>query len=410
MNEFDSTGSNTAEYPERRSRPQRRPLDELTLSVVLPVYNERTVLPTLLERVVAAVEPLVGRMEVIFVNDGSRDGSGQVLDDLASRRDDVRVLHFTRNFGHQAAVQAGLTTATGDVVVLMDSDLQDDPAAVAGMLARWQAGYDVVYATRMKRKENPLKRLLFASFHRLLAAISSTPIPTDAGNFSLMDRRVVDQIVHLGERDRYLPGLRAWVGFRQTGIAVERGARYDLRPRVSLRGLWQLAKTAIFSFSSMPLKFFSLIGYGALVVFFGVAAFSLYFKLFTTLAIPGWTSYVLIASFFGAVNALGIAVLGEYVVRIYDQVRQRPLYLVDRAVNVAPWYDSPPPSYEAPQRDASADSFSGNALEAYSALLDEAQELLSQGGMNEDAAASIGPKRGIPLNIVRPGDGDEEGT
>jgi dolichol-phosphate mannosyltransferase len=212
--------------------------------------------------------------------------------------------------------------------------MQDSPEALQRFLLQWQAGYDVVYAVRRDRPEGIWKRILFSGFHRLLSTIADTNVPTGAGNFSLIDARVVDEIVRLGERDRYLPGLRSWVGFKQIGIEVRRLPRYDNRPRVSLRGLWRLAKTAIFSFSTFPLFLFTLIGYSALAVFAGLSAFTLFCKLFTSLAIPGWTSNVLVASFFGAVNALGISMLGEYVARIYDQVRGRPMYLVDRAVNM----------------------------------------------------------------------------
>jgi glycosyltransferase involved in cell wall biosynthesis len=313
-------------------RPQRA---ETLVSVVLPVFNEVRVLKTLLGRVRQALAALGVRSEIIFVDDGSTDGSARLLGQMAARSEQVRVIHFSRNFGHQAAVQAGLRFARGHAVVLMDSDLQDAPEAIGRLLDAWRAGNDVVYALREKRKERAWKRLLFAGFHRLLAAVSTTSIPPDAGNFSLIDARVVHEIVALGDRDRYLPGLRSWVGFRQTGVVVERLARYDDRPRVSLRGLWRLAKTAIFSFSTLPLTIFYLIGYSALAIFVGLAGYSLYCRLFTDLAIPGWTSYILSASFFGALNALGISMLGEYVLRIYDQVRGRPLYVVDRMVNVA---------------------------------------------------------------------------
>jgi dolichol-phosphate mannosyltransferase len=215
----------------------------------------------------------------------------------------------------------------------MDSDLQDSPLAIPRFVAAWRDGCDVVYAMRASRKEALWKRLLFAGFHRLLARMSHGRIPVDAGNFSLMDRRVVGHILALEERDRYLPGLRSWVGFRQRGIEVERQARYDGRPRVSLLGLWRLAKTAMFSFSTFPLAVFYVIGYSALAIFLVLAAYSLYCRLFTDLAIPGWTSHILSASFFGALNALGISILGEYVARIYDQVRGRPVYVVERTVN-----------------------------------------------------------------------------
>jgi glycosyltransferase involved in cell wall biosynthesis len=325
------------------SAPPRPSRAETLVSVVLPVFNEVNVLKTLLGRVRQALAALGVRSEIIFVDDGSTDGSAPMLDQMAARSEQVRVIHFSRNFGHQAAVQAGLRYARGHAVVLMDSDLQDAPEAIGRLLDAWRAGNDVVYALREKRKERAWKRLLFAGFHRLLTAVSTTPIPPDAGNFSLIDARVVREIVALGDRDRYLPGLRSWVGFRQTGVVVERLARYDDRPRVSLRGLWRLAKTAIFSFSSLPLTIFYLIGYSALAIFLGLAGYSLYCRLFTDLAIPGWTSYILSASFFGALNALGISMLGEYVLRIYDQVRGRPLYVVDRMVNVASRDTSLPP-------------------------------------------------------------------
>jgi dolichol-phosphate mannosyltransferase len=303
------------------------------LSVVLPVYNEAKVLDTLLSEVTREVQHCASDLEVIFVNDASSDGSAELLDQLAAEHSHVRVVHFSRNFGHQAAVQAGLQHARGDAVVMMDSDMQDSPEALPRFVEQWQQGYDVVYAVRTKRKENWLKRCLFGGFHWLLHRISTTEIPSDAGIFGLIDARVTREIVALGERDRYLPGLRSWVGFRQKGIVVERLARYDDCPRVSLGGLWRLAKTAVFSFSSFPLTLFYFIGYSALTVFVCLSGYAVFCKLFTDLAIPGWTTHVLSASFFGALNALGISMLGEYVTRIYDQVRGRPLFVVDRKVN-----------------------------------------------------------------------------
>jgi dolichol-phosphate mannosyltransferase len=314
---------------------------EAMVSVVLPVYNEAEVLPELAARVIEALSGCTRNYEIIFVNDGSADRSPRVLDALAARIRSVRVIHFTRNFGHQAAVQAGLARARGHAVILMDSDMQDAPHAIPRFVEKWRAGYDVVYAIRNQRKENLLKRFSFAAFHRLLARMASIHIPSDAGIFGLIDRRVAAEICAMGERDRYFPGLRSWVGLRQTGIEVERNARYDKHARVSICGLFRLAKTAIFSFSSFPLTVFYTIGALAGMVFVGLAGFSLFCKLFTDQAIPGWTSHILTGSFFGALNALGISVLGEYVIRIYDQVRGRPLYLVDRTVNFLSDHDVP---------------------------------------------------------------------
>lgn len=314
--------------------PNRPPLSEVLASVVLPVFNESKVLLRLIEAVDDAFTDLPCDYEIVFVNDGSSDGSAELLDDLAADHPEVHVVHFSRNFGHQAAVQAGLAHAAGDLLIVMDSDLQDDPAAIPRFIAQWEQGFDVVYAIRTERKESWWKRSLFHAFYRVLNAISNTPVPPDAGNFGLIDRRVAEQIAHLVDCDRFFPGLRRWVGFRQTGIPVERLARYDKNPRVSLRGLFRLAKTAIFSFSTFPLTVFYLFASLSLTVFVGVTLFSLYHRLVTGLAIPGWTSITLVAAFFGALNALGIAILGEYVTRIFDQVRARPQFIVARTANL----------------------------------------------------------------------------
>lgn len=360
---------------------ERPPLPDCLISIVLPVFNEAAVLEALFQQVTAAIAAAGTNAEIVFVNDGSCDGSGQILDRLAATHHEVRVIHFSRNFGHQAAVQAGLAHATGDAVVLMDSDLQDSPTAIAQLLTKWQEGYDAVYALRVRRKECWPKRYLFSSFHRLMAAVASTKIPADAGNFSLIDARLVQEIVALGERDRYLPGLRSWVGFRQTGVEVERNARYDEKPRVSLRGLWRLAKTAIFSFSTLPLSVFYTIGYAALGLFVALTVGCLYLRIFTNLAIPGWTSYMLSASFFGALNALGISMLGEYVVRIYDQVRGRPLYIVDRIVE-----------HKAQPIDATCLASVESWDEEYEDLLDQSSALLNMargGGVDLSEAKNV---------------------
>lgn len=314
--------------------PQRRDVADPLLSFVLPVFNEVRVLSTLSMLLVEAARRCQARFEIIFVDDGSTDGSGRVLDQLAAKRREIKVIHLSRNFGHQAAIQAGLCHARGDAVVLMDSDLQDSPEAVPLLYAKWQAGFDVVYAVRTQRKEGAVKRALFSGFYRLLSRISRTPIPEEAGIFGLIDGRVAQEISALKERDRFLPGLRSWVGYRQIGVEVERQGRYDDHPRVSMTGLFRLAKTAIFGFSSVPLAAFYVIGLTALAVFMGLGGFAIFCRLFTSLAIPGWTSHVLSATFFGALNALGISILGEYVTRIYDEVRQRPMFLIERTVNV----------------------------------------------------------------------------
>lgn len=312
---------------------RKKALEDVLVSIVLPVYNEGKVLEELFQQIADALAPCKCSYEIIFVNDGSSDNSSVILDHLAEDYPNVRVLHLSRNFGHQAAVQAGLAHAAGDAIAVMDSDMQDAPSAIPCFLEKWKEGFDVVYAIRITRKEGCVKRFLFHSFYRILNTISEIPIPLDTGNFGLIDRSVADEIVNLFDRDRYYPGLRSWVGFHQTGIEVERVERYDSRPRVSPYGLWRLAKSAIFSFSSVPLALFYLIAFICTAAFLGTILFTLYHRFFTGLAIPGWTSILMAVSLFGALNALGVGIIGEYLIRIYDQVRNRPIFIIARKTN-----------------------------------------------------------------------------
>ena len=304
------------------------------ISVVLPVFNESAILRNLYQAVITPLKELKLTYEIIFINDGSTDGSGEILDEIAEKDLCVIVIHFTRNFGHQPALQAGMEYATGDAVMVMDSDMQDNPQAIPQFIEEWSKGYDIVYAVRTNRKENLIKRAFFNLFYRLLTAISDTKLPLDAGNFGLIDRAVCQHIVSLPEHDRYYAGLRSWVGFKQKGIEIERGARYDESTRVGLTGLFRLAKTAIISFSSFPITIFIFLGIISMILFLVLSVVTLYHKFVLKIASPGWASFLITVSFFGSINALGIGILGEYVIRIYNEVRQRPLFLVDRCTNV----------------------------------------------------------------------------
>lgn len=337
--------------------PLSRTPSAALISIVLPVYNELQVLDELVRQITSVLSGENWIYEIIFVNDGSSDGSDRKLDQLARLHSSVRVLHLSRNFGHQPAVQAGLDAARGDAVILMDADLQDTPQSLIKFLQAWQSGYEVVYAVRTKRKEAAWKRFLFDSFYRVLNHVSSVPIPLDAGNFSLIDRRVLNTINQLPERDRYFPGLRSWCGFRQIGIEVERAERYDNQPRVTLRGLFRLAKTAVFSFSNVPLTMFYTIGALSFLVCASVGSFALYHKVISGLAIPGWASTTTVVSLFGAINSLGIAILGEYAARIYDQVRSRPNYVLD------------PRSPQTSEQSSPEESFAGESVRRNEAML-----------------------------------------
>ena len=299
------------------------------LSLVLPVFNEVAILRELTELLHTSMRTLGHEYEIIFVNDGSVDGSSDLLDLLTANDNSIIVVHLSRNFGHQPAVHAGLQHASGQAVILMDSDMQDDPGAIGNMIEKWKKGFDVVYAVRTKRKESLVKRLLFHSFHRLMSRLSSVAIPKDAGNFGLLDRSVVDHILAIGDHERYLPGLRSWVGFRQIGVPVERLARHDDTPRVSIWQLFQLAKTAVFGFSNAPMSVFAWLT-GGLSLIFGACLLALAYHGMLSLPIPRGLALVTLVSFFATVNSLGLAIIGEYVLRIHDQVRGRPRFIVAR--------------------------------------------------------------------------------
>lgn len=304
-----------------------------SISVVAPVFNERELIDSFVAEALEALNavPLSGPRELVLVDDGSWDGTGELLDAWADRSDGrVRVVHLARNFGHAAAVTAGLTHATGDIVILMDADLQDDPAAFAPFVESWLAGYDVVYAERTSRRENPLMRLLFWLFYRSFAWVANIGAPLDAGNFALMDRRVVKQLLALSERNRYLPGLRAWVGFRQCGVPVPRRARPGGRGRVGLRGLWTLGMNAIFSFSYVPLFIFRIAGVLSLLLAVVVLLGAISAWLTAGRDIQPWAVQLSATAFLGGINLFGIGLLGEYIARIYDEVKGRPIYVVDR--------------------------------------------------------------------------------
>ena len=317
----------------------------MRVSIVLPVYNEAALLPTLYEHLSRAVAPLSHECEFLFVNDGSRDRSLSILKELRQRDPRVHIISFTRNFGHQIALTAGLWHARGEAVILMDADLQDPPEVLPTLLAKYQEGWDVVYAVRRRRQEHLLKQLAYATFYRLLAAMTRPPLPLDAGDFSVLSRRTVDLINRMPERTRFLRGLRSWTGFQQTSVAFDRDKRYAGRPKYTLPKLALLALNGVVAFSHAPLRMASLLGFlCATVSFIGILVF-LYFRLFTPIFIPGYTSIIIAILFIGSTQLIAIGILGEYVARIYEEVKQRPLYVLDELIGLPP---KPGPSSELP--------------------------------------------------------------
>jgi dolichol-phosphate mannosyltransferase len=307
------------------------------LSVVVPVCNEAPALEELHRRLASALDALEIRFEVIFVNDGSTDESLAILSEVHTRDPRFKIVDFSRNFGQQLAVTAGIDHATGKAVVVMDGDLQDPPEILPKLIERWKEGYEVVYAVRRRSVEEPfLKRVAYASFYRLLRRIAEVEIPLDSGDFALMDRRVVDMLRSMPERNRYVRGLRAWVGFRQIGVEYERASRSAGETKYNWRGLLRLAYDGIFSFSEAPLRLTRDIGF-IITLFAGLLGlWTLVKRLLLYEVVPGFATLAILVLFFGGVQLLTVGVLGEYIARIYTEVKARPRYVLRELRGVEP--------------------------------------------------------------------------
>ncbi|MFH0909351.1 MAG: glycosyltransferase family 2 protein [bacterium] len=302
--------------------------------MVIPVFNEAQTLPELHRRLMDVMASTGLAFELLFVNDGSIDHSGEIVRAFCAQDRRVKLIELSRNFGHRPALAAGIDRASGDAVVIMDGDLQDKPEVIADFVAKWREGYDVVYAVRTSRKENPLSRALFKAFYWLLVHVSGIRQPPDAGNFSLLDRRAAQVLKALPERNRYYPGLRAFIGFRQTGIPVDRDARFFGTSRVQFTGLIRLACDAVFSFSFAPLRLATYLGLAVASCAFLYLLVVLYYRLFTDQAITGWASTLGAILFLGGVQLVTLGVLGEYIGRIYDETKQRPYFIVAESLNM----------------------------------------------------------------------------
>jgi glycosyltransferase involved in cell wall biosynthesis len=277
-----------------------------------------------------------GSFEILFIDDGSRDGSDEIVDMLHERDPRFKAVHFSRNFGKQAALQAGLDAASGRAVILIDADLQDPPEVFNKFVELWKQGYDVVYAVRKKRKEVFWKRAAYALFYRTLKFVSEIDMPLNAGDFCLIDRRVVDHLISLPERNRFLSGLRTWVGLKQIGVEFERDARQAGDAKQKLGTLIGLALSGYIGFSALPLRLSTWLGLFTAGFGFLIAVWAVVAKL-TGIASPrGWASTVAAVMFIGGVQLLMLGVIGEYLSRVYDEVRQRPLYIIRSRVGLGP--------------------------------------------------------------------------
>ncbi|HWZ28153.1 MAG TPA: glycosyltransferase family 2 protein [Gemmatimonadales bacterium] len=308
------------------SRPPR-------VSVGIPLFNEEQGVPELIRRVGAVLDGLPGGPhEIVCVDDGSRDGTVEALEREAAREPRLVVVALSRNFGHQTALTAALDHVTGDAVIVMDGDLQDPPEEVPRFLKHFAEGYDVVYARRVGRKESWWLRLCYFAFYRLMTALSSLALPLDAGDFSLMSRRVVDVLKSSPEHHRYLRGLRAWAGFKQMGIEVERPARFAGESQYSVWSLLRLAFDGIFAFSTVPLKAAALLGTVAIGLATLYVPWALYAKFVLKQSPQGFTTLIVAIVFLSGVNLFFLGVIGAYMGRVYEEVKRRPLYVVDRVI------------------------------------------------------------------------------
>ncbi len=298
-------------------------------SVVIPVYNEEAVIKETYRQLTAVMDSLCEEYELIFVDDGSRDSTNSIISGFLREDHHVKLVTFSRNFGHQPAVSAGIDMSEGQAVVLIDADLQDPPEVIPEMIKKWKEGYDVVYGVRQKRKgESFFKKATAKLFYRFLASQTDVEIPLDTGDFRLMDRKVCDVLTGLTEKNRYIRGLVSFAGFRQTGISYVRNERFAGETKYPLKKMLKFAMDATTSFSKKPLKVAGYIGFILSMASFIYLFVTIYLKLFTDQTVSGWASSISVTLLLNGVILMILGIMGEYIGRIYDEVKNRPLYIV----------------------------------------------------------------------------------
>ena len=307
------------------------------ISLVIPMYCEEKVAKECYKRVKECLDRLENyNYEIIFINDGSKDKTLEILEQIAENDKQVKIISFSRNFGHQAAVTAGLQEVTGDAIVIMDADLQDPPELIPDMLKLWEEGNEVIYAKRKTRKGESAFKLLTASmFYKTLNALSDVEIPKDTGDFRLVDKKVVDTINNMPEHNKFLRGLFSWVGYKQIPFEYERQERFAGTTKYPLKKMLKLASDGIISFSTKPLKLLGSLGIISIIISIIILIYALasyIFKLNNLSA--GWTSLMVAITFFAGVQLLSIWIISEYIGRIYDESKQRPQYIIDKKINI----------------------------------------------------------------------------
>jgi len=311
------------------------------ISVVIPAYNEEEGIAEMYRRIAAAAPAWGDEFEILLVDDGSRDRMLGICEQICAADARFKVISLSRNFGHQAAVSAGLMHARGTIVTVMDADLQDPPEELLPFIQKIREGWDVVYAIRTKRKENFVKRFCYQAYYRILKRLAVLDIPLDAGDFCVMRGEVVDAINRLPESNRFVRGLRSWVGFRQTGLAYERQARFAGAPKYNFQRLFRLATDGIFNFSYRPLQFIMSIGLilAGFCMMGAVFVVAQYLRNWTIFGFnprnaTGWTSTIFVILFLSSVNLLCLGILGEYIGRLFEEVKRRPNWIVKKRINM----------------------------------------------------------------------------
>jgi polyisoprenyl-phosphate glycosyltransferase len=306
------------------------------LSVVVPLYNEELVLPKLYSRLTSVLSAIELNYEIVMVNDGSSDATLPMAKDLCSQDQRVKLISFSRNFGHQMAITAGMDKAQGQAVVIIDADLQDPPEVIPLMIDKWREGYHVVYGVRKKRKGESAFKLITASlFYRVLQKLTPVDIPVDTGDFRLMDRKALDQLKTMRERSRFVRGMVSWIGFNQCKVEYVRDERFAGETKYPIEKMIRFALDGILSFSQIPLKLSSSFGFLCSLLSFAFILYGFIVKyLFPETAIPGWASVFVAVLFLGGVQLVCVGILGEYLGRVYEEIKGRPLYIIEEEINL----------------------------------------------------------------------------
>ncbi|GAA4379118.1 glycosyltransferase family 2 protein [Hymenobacter koreensis] len=303
----------------------------LDLSVVIPIYNEEANIPTLYQRLRGVIDPMGVRCEFIFINDGSRDRSLELVQALAEQHADVRFIDFSRNFGHQIAVTAGLDLSQGEAVVIIDADLQDPPELIPQLYQKLHEGYEVVYAKRRRREgESAMKLFTAKLFYRLLARITNVSIPVDTGDFRIISRKVVEALKQMPEQNKFLRGQISWIGYRQTYVEYDRAQRAGGETGYTYGKMIRLALDGITAFSDVPLKAATIMGFSVSGIAFLVLLYTLYARFIAHDYQPGWPSLMVSILFLGGVQLISVGLIGEYLARLSTNVRRRPLYIISK--------------------------------------------------------------------------------